>query len=444
MFHVGVTYDTEVEHGSDSSLASRRWSITMSGARKWLKRRKGLVAFVVLAVVAGSVYYMTNRSETIEDSITYRTEAASVGTLSVTVSGTGNVGVLEQIEVWPETAGTVTSIEATEGAEVVLGQVLFTVEGSGSAAETSKALSSYRSADAGVARSEVDLLKAEQEYDALVERSEDPSQTVTQEALDLSAASLASAEAGLASSKASRSSAWTSYEDAKAAQDTIQVLAPTGGTLVSLDVEVGDEVSGSASSASVSNSGAATTAASTSSSSAPALIEEPGSLGISLEINEIDISGLEVGQKATVDFDALPEVTLSGTVQEIDREGVDTQGVVTYGCWIEFDTTASDVRIGMSANATIITAVQQNALLVANAAVKTNTDGYDYVQVLDAATGEPDDVYVEVGLSGTTQTEILDGLSEGDQVITSTVTTDSDSSSSSGGFGIPGMGGGRP
>ncbi|MDA3937171.1 MAG: HlyD family secretion protein [Actinomycetota bacterium] len=369
----------------------------MSGARKWLKRRKGLVAFVALAAIAGSVYYVTNTPDTAEEGVTYRTEAASTGTLSVTIAGTGNVAVKEQIEIWPDSAGTVASIEATEGAAVVLGQVLFTIDGSGSADETARALASYRSAVAGVARSEVDLLKSQQDHDALVERSEDPSQTVTQDQIDLAAASLASSEAGLASSKSSQSSAWSSYEDAKAAQDIIEVLAPCDGTLASLDIEVGDDVSAAGDSASSSGAGSTTTAAATS-SSAPALIEEEGSLGLSLEINEVDVPGLEVGQKATVDFDALPDVTLSGTVQEIDRVGVDTQGVVTYGCWIEFDTSTSDVRSGMSANATVITAVQQNALLVTNAAVKTDTDGNDYVQILDAATGEPYDVFVEVGL----------------------------------------------
>lgn len=152
-----------------------------------------------------------------------------------------------------------------------------------------------------------------------------------------------------------------------------------------------------------------------------------------ISLNEIDAAKIAVGQKATITFDALPDLSVSGVVGEVDTIGTVTQGVVTYAVKIGFDTQDARVKSGMSVSAAIITAVKQDVLEVQNGAIKSRGTS-KYVQVFDAALPQiqgnqgalslvpPREVPVEVGLSNDTMTEIISGLKEGDQVVTRTIT----------------------
>lgn len=153
-----------------------------------------------------------------------------------------------------------------------------------------------------------------------------------------------------------------------------------------------------------------------------------------IALNEVDAAKVKIGQKATLSFDAIDALTITGVVSEIDTLGTVTQGVVTYTVKISFDTQDERVKSGMSTNASIITNVKSNALTVPNSAVKTQGTNH-YVEVFDtplttttgtqgtASTIAPRKVTVEIGLSNDTATEITSGLKEGDQVVTRTVTT---------------------
>lgn len=163
-------------------------------------------------------------------------------------------------------------------------------------------------------------------------------------------------------------------------------------------------------------------------------------------LNEVDAVNVKVGQKATITFDALPNITISGTVSEVDTIGTVTQGVVSYNTQVALDVPNSEVKPGMSDNVSIITNVRQNTLMVPNSAVTTK-QGMSTVQVLGAS-GMPQTVQVVTGLSNDTMTEILSGLNEGNSVVTQTKTTTGSTAtpnqpSGGGGIRIPGLGGGR-
>ena len=78
-----------------------------------------------------------------------------------------------------------------------------------------------------------------------------------------------------------------------------------------------------------------------------------------VSLNEVDAAQLQVGQKATLTFDAIPDVSIAGEVAEIDALGTVSQGVVTYAVKILFDTQDIRVKPGMSTSAAIITNVHQ-------------------------------------------------------------------------------------
>jgi len=158
-----------------------------------------------------------------------------------------------------------------------------------------------------------------------------------------------------------------------------------------------------------------------------------------ISLNEVDVAKVKVGQKVTLFFDAIPDLSITGEVSEIDIIGTVSQGVVTYNVKIGFDTQDERVKSGMSVSAAIITDMKQDVLLVPNAAVKSN--GGQYVEVWE--NNVPRNQTVETGLSNDTMTEITSGLKEDDRVVTqtTTATTKTTTQTTNTGVRIPGVGG---
>ncbi|HEU5114216.1 MAG TPA: efflux RND transporter periplasmic adaptor subunit [Candidatus Paceibacterota bacterium] len=155
---------------------------------------------------------------------------------------------------------------------------------------------------------------------------------------------------------------------------------------------------------------------------------------VNISLNEIDAAKVAKNDKVTLTFDAIDGLSLTGHVTNVDLVGTVSQGVVSYNVEIAFDATDPRVKPGMTVNANIITGVKQDALLVPASAVKTQ-GGNSYVQVLSqkydessAAQGvtssiAPSSVPVTVGATNDSQAEITEGLFEGDQVVSRTVTS---------------------
>ncbi|HAS80534.1 MAG: Efflux transporter, RND family, MFP subunit [Candidatus Nomurabacteria bacterium GW2011_GWE1_32_28] len=224
--------------------------------------------------------------------------------------------------------------------------------------------------------------------------------------------------------------------DAQVALSDYYVYAPFDGTIASIIGKIGDTASGVLGSI-ITNQDIAT-----------------------LSMNEVDVSKIKLGQKATITFDAIENLTMTGTVSEIDTLGTVSQGVVSYNVKITFDTKDNQVKPGMSVSASIITDSKTDILIVPSSAIKTNGN-IKYVQMFStplptmlvesqgvSSKEIPIQVEIETGISDDTNTEIISGIKEGDQIISRTIvttsTTASASSSSSllGGTNIKGIGGG--
>ncbi|MFA6300884.1 MAG: efflux RND transporter periplasmic adaptor subunit [Candidatus Paceibacterota bacterium] len=152
-----------------------------------------------------------------------------------------------------------------------------------------------------------------------------------------------------------------------------------------------------------------------------------------ISLNEVDIAKIQLGQKVTLTFDAIPNLTIAGKVTQVDAIGTVSQGVVNYDVKITFDTNDERIKPGMTVNATIITNVQQDVLTVPNSAIK-NQGGNTYVEIfntplpipLSGIQGSPSATLptlqaVVVGTSDDTSTEIISGLSEGDKIVIKTI-----------------------
>ena len=159
---------------------------------------------------------------------------------------------------------------------------------------------------------------------------------------------------------------------------------------------------------------------------------------VSVSVSEIDVSHIETGQKVIIVVDAVADKTFTGKVVGIDRTGSVTQGVVNYAALISLDTLDKSLLPNMSITAEIILSSKPNVLVVPAGAV-SQFQGQAIVSVL--VNGKPQEKEVETGLQTPTQVEILNGLEEGETVITGRRQT-SEAPSQFGGQGRRGFGGG--
>lgn len=161
-----------------------------------------------------------------------------------------------------------------------------------------------------------------------------------------------------------------------------------------------------------------------------------------LTLNEVDAAKIRVGNKATLTFDAIENLSLTGSVIEIDPLGTVSQGVVSYSLKIAFDTQNDEVKPGMTVNAAIITEVKQDVLTVPSGAIKTSGNT-NYILMFNPPIADTDDnqevtssadlieQVVTIGLSDDTNTEIVSGLTEGNQIVSRVVNASNTSSASS-------------
>ena len=250
--------------------------------------------------------------------------------------------------------------------------------------------------------------------------------------------SLISVEFDVRSAKIQLDKAKDSLLDAQEKLAEYYVRAPFGGVVAKMNVKVGDS----------------------SASTVATMITKQQIAEISL--NEIDVAKVKTGQKVTLTFDAVSDLTITGQVAEVDAVGAVSQGVVTYIVKIAFDTQDDRIKPGMSVSAAIITEAKSNVLLVPNSAVKSQ-GGTSYVEIVDGddkglalaanvsgtiLNNSPRRQQIEIGTASDEFTEILSGLNEGDVIVTRTIqstatqTTQTQQNSSIRIPGLPGGGGG--
>ena len=163
-----------------------------------------------------------------------------------------------------------------------------------------------------------------------------------------------------------------------------------------------------------------------------------------ISLNEVDIAKVKAAQKATLTFDAVSDLSISGEVAEVASIGTTSQGVVNYSVKIVFDTQDDRIKPSMSVTAAIVTEAKTDILLIPSTALKSSGDIYYVEKPTETIASDvitkggssgitleslPAQQTVQIGSANDTSTEITSGLSEGDQIITKTITAAASTSS---------------
>ena len=218
-------------------------------------------------------------------------------------------------------------------------------------------------------------------------------------------------------------SAEISMQNLQDAMNNYTITAPISGTIIEKDAKVGDAVKAG---------------------DTLCIVYDLSYLEMSINVDELQISSITVGQKVQITADAVPDKTYVGTVTRVSMKGASNSGTTTYPVTIRIDDT-DGLRPGMNANAEIVVAEAKNALVVPNAAVmrgsyvlvtKDSPSAANADTTMEAPEGF---VYVPVktGVSDDDYTQIVSGIQEGDTIGYDPSSVSSDSYYDDGGYIMP-------
>jgi HlyD family secretion protein len=396
------------------------------------KRRRGwLYTLVALAVVAAAVAaYQWYGSQAVK--VDYTTVPAAKADLTVQVSATGTLQPLTQVDISSELSGVVRSVAVNENQQVKKGDVLAALDTSRLEAQIERAQASAKAAEANVENARITLKENEQ---ALVRAAELAKRgQTTNQALEAATATRDRAKAAVDSADANLAIANADLKLQQSDLDKSTIYAPIDGIVLTRSVDPGQTVA--------------------SSLQAPVLFviaADLKSMELKAAIDEADIGSVKAGQHARFTVDAFPERPFDAEIRDISFASLTTDGVVTYDARLDVANDELLLRPGMTATVSVVTKQAKDVLAVPATAFRykpapaARSSGWSLTSLFtgrmggrrggsrpqQAATpadgsrtlyvlrdGRPHAVNVKVGATNGELTEVLSGVSEGDQIIT--------------------------
>jgi HlyD family secretion protein len=433
--------------------------------KRWKKVAIGTGILLLLALIAGIAVFESGRNV-----VTVQTGKIQREDLATVVSASGEIKPKTYVNVGANAFGKITHLYVKEGDHVKKGQLLAQLENVQSSADVNANEASLQAArtdalaaDAALKTSQADLLRAHADYDrnkldwsraqslfqdGLISKSDFDSRKNAWATAD---AGLTQAEARVAQAKAQKDSAERHVTQAQATlthyTDLLQKTtypAPFDGVVTNLPVREGETVV-----IGIQNAQGSTLMT----------IADMSVITAEVKVDETDIVNVKLGQPAEVTIDAIPNKIFHGAVSEIgDNAIVRSSGVSTsqqttaseeakdFKVVVTLQDAPADLRPGLSTTAKITTATRANALSVPIQALTLRTK-----EQMDQQNNPPGSVHaaapatdvasknkkkdevqgvfvirdkkalfvpITTGITGTSDIEVLNGLKEGDEVIT--------------------------
>jgi len=144
-------------------------------------------------------------------------------------------------------------------------------------------------------------------------------------------------------------------------------------------------------------------------------IDDLSSLLVDVDVSEVDINSVSVGQSVSLSFDAILGKDYHGQVVEVAQTGTSVQGVVNFKVTVELTDADSLVKPGMTAAVNITVKELQDVVLIPNRAVRLS-DGNRVVYLL--VNGKSEKTSIRLGSSSESMSVVLGGdVKEGDEII---------------------------
>jgi HlyD family secretion protein len=312
--------------------------------RVW--RNLGVLVGVTLIVLVVGRYFRTDHT-----AITYTTDAVTRGDLTVTITATGSLRPVNQVEVGTEVSGTIESVNADFNDRITAGQILAELD-------TDQLEAGFRQSSAALALAEARVVEAQAtltETSNRLRRVQDliAKKLSSQEELDRATAAAARAEAGLAVAQAEVAQAQARQDSDRRALEKAIIRSPIDGIVLERRVEPGQTV-----------------AAALQTPVLFRLAEDLGHMELHIDVDEADVGLVAIGQPAVFSVDAYPDRTFPAKIEEVRFAPEVVAGVVTYKTILAVDNESLLLRPGMTATAEITVTRLQDVVLVPNTALR--------------------------------------------------------------------------
>lgn len=304
-----------------------------------------------LAAAAGALWWIgyENGGE-----IRYRTQAVKRGAITVTVTATGNLQPINQVDVGSELSGIVKSVAVDYNSKVNTGQVLARLDTTKLEAQRRQLQAAVAAAQARVLQTQATIAEARSQFARLKHVHElSGGKVPSQQDIDAADAALKRAQADEANARAMVAQAQASLHANETDLAKAAIRAPINGIVLKRAVEPGQTVAASL--------------------QAPVLFtlaENLTQMELHVNVDEADVGKVAVGQHASFAVDAYPDRSYPARITEVRYGSQTVQGVVTYEALLNADNADLSLRPGMTATADITVSKIENVLLVPNAALR--------------------------------------------------------------------------
>ena len=311
---------------------------------RWLKRA---IAAALVLLLAGAGYWLYASRQTSGAAISYETAAAQIADVVLSVTATGTIQPITQVDIGSEASGVVRDVLVDENDPVKTGDVLVNLDTTRLQAQRARAAAQLQAAEARLSQmratvTEVRLIENRQK--ALRQKG-----LSTGQEMDTAEAGTKRAEASLAAAEADVAAAKADLTILDADISKTRIVSPIDGVVLKRSVEPGQTVAASL--------------------QAPILFQIAQDLTrIQLEaaVDEADIAQVQVGQQASFTVDAWRNRTFPARIERLSFAPQTVDGVVTYTAVLSANNEDLALRPGMTATAKIIVEEFRQALTVPN------------------------------------------------------------------------------
>ena len=319
-------------------------------ARRRLRLSRPLIIGLgVLALAVAAIVVFALRPKEPKDP--YRTGAVERGAITRSVSASGALQALEQVEVGSQISGLVQRVLVDFNDRVRQGQPLAVIDPqtyqsrvAQSQADIQAGVASLRQAEATLANAEADFRRKKE----LVDKG-----FYAPSVLDQATATLRTARAGVTAARARIAQSQAQLRSQQVDLGRTTIVSPIDGIVIDRKIEPGQTVAASF--------------------QAPVLFtiaRDLSRLEVKISVDEADIGQVREGQAVRFTVDAFPEDTFEGLVTEVRKQPTTEQNVVAYTVIAEADNPRGRLLPGMTANADIIIETRPDVVKVPAAALR--------------------------------------------------------------------------
>jgi HlyD family secretion protein len=325
-------------------------------------RKKTTKLFLIVAsifIIGFVTYYFLSKSDAV-DKEQYKTQEVTQGNLLVTVTATGVLQPVNQVEVGTEVSGTIKSVLVDYNDLVKTGQILAILDTEKLKAQVLQSEAALSSANSNLLDSQNKLARARNELKRLQETwTLSKGKTPSKNDLDTAETTVKSFEAEVAIAKANISQEQATLDSKKSDLTKATIRSPINGIVLIRNVEPGQTV-----------------AASLQTPVLFTLAEDLAKMELLVNVDEADVGEVKQGQHATFTVDAFPDKEFKAVITQVRFSPTTQNGVVIYQTLLSLDNSDLFLRPGMTATANIIVNNIENAILVPNAALRFTPTNY--------------------------------------------------------------------